>query len=294
MRHLPMLAIMLAVSGAAPANSAPTSGLFASGVANGPQWQDKDASPAFTPDGQSVVFSQGDGITRRLYISRHISANWTPAAPAPFSQAWMDLEPAMSPDGSYLVFVSNRPAQADGAALDGFFNGKSRPGRGGNLWRVARDAHGWGAPQRLPDIINAGNSIFAPAIAADGSLYFMKPDPASGAFRLYLSHRRGGLYTLPQALSFSGGSTADFDPAVAPDQSFIVFSSDRPPSTAQDSALFIAFARAGGWSTPQPLGPMGVEARMSPDLGTLYYSGTDKRIHTFALNIWLQQHHTRS
>ena len=49
------------------------------------------------------------------------------------------LEPAMAPDGSYLVFASNRPAHAGGSALDGYFNNKPRPGRGGNLWRVTGD-----------------------------------------------------------------------------------------------------------------------------------------------------------
>ncbi|WP_266171321.1 hypothetical protein [Dyella subtropica] len=266
----------------------------AGAVAEGPWQQDNDASPAFAPDGKTVMFARGKGIARRLYLAERAGAEWSQAVPVPFSQAWMDLEPAMSPDGSYLVFVSNRPAQAGGVALDGFFNGKPQPGRGGNLWRVARNAHGWGAPQRLPDAINAGGSIYAPAVAADGSLYFMKPEPASGAFRLYLSHRKGDQYQPPQALSFSDGVTADFDPAVAPDQSFIVFSSDRPPSTANDNALFIAFATAGGWSTPQPLGPMGTEARLSPDLATLYYNGADKRIHSFPLSAWRQQHHTRS
>ncbi|HET6805602.1 MAG TPA: hypothetical protein VFH59_09210, partial [Frateuria sp.] len=165
------------------------------------------------------------------------------------------------------------------------------PGRGGTLWRVARTAHGWGAPQRLPDMVNAGTSVYAPAVAADGSVYFMQPDPQTRHFRLYLSRFADHRYQAPRALPFSTGRLADYDPAVAPDQSFIVFSSDRPPSTDTSSAIFIAFARAGGgWSTPVPLGPSGTESRLSPDRTTLYYSGADKRIHRFALADWLDRH----
>jgi hypothetical protein len=38
---------------------------------------------------------------------------------------------------------------------------------------------GWSAPWRLPDDINSGSSTFAPAITRDGSLFFMRPDPAT-------------------------------------------------------------------------------------------------------------------
>jgi Tol biopolymer transport system component len=263
-------------------------------AADGPWNQAEDASSAFTPDGNAVVFSRGSGIARRLYMAERNGANWTAARPVSFSQGWMDLEPAMAPDGSYMVFISNRPAHAGGATLDGFFTGKSWPGRGGNVWRVARDAHGWGTPQRLPDVINTNSSIFAPAVAADGSLYFMQHGGTDSKFRLYRSAYKDGRYQSPQALSLSDGVSADFDPAVAPDQSFIVFSSNRPPSASGDSALFIAFATANGWTRPQPLGPSGTESRLSPDLATLYYSGADQRIHAFALGAWLRQHRTRS
>ena len=262
--------------------------LLAAGTAHAaePWQQPNDASLAFSPDGHTVVFSRGEGATRHLYTTERSNADWSAAALLPFSSDWMDLEPAMAPDGSYLVFASNRPAHAGGSAIDGYFNGKPRPGRGGNLWRVNRTTRGWGTPQRLPDAINDGTSIFSPALAADGSLYFMKPDPLGGKFRLYLSRRKGGQYQAPTPLGFSDGITGDFDPAVAPDQSFMVFSSSRPPSTSSGSALFITFATGHGWSPPQPLGPTGIEARLSPDLSTLYYSGDDQRIHSFPLADW--------
>lgn len=259
-----------------------------------PWHQHGDASPAFSPDGHTVVFSRGDGAERRLYLAERTQGDWPSATLAPFSRDWMDLEPAMAPDGSYLVFVSNRPTRAGGAALDGYFNGKPRPGRGGNLWRVERSARGWERPQRLPAAINDGHSIFSPALAADGSVYFMKPDALSGKFRLYLSRMSKGRYGPASPLSFSDGSAGDYDPAVAPDQSFLVFSSSRPPSDANGSALFITFASGHGWSPPQPLGIRGIEARLSPDLSTLYYSGADQQIHDFSLAKWRQEMRSQS
>jgi len=253
-----------------------------------------DTSPAFSPDGQSVTFARGRGAARRIYVSRRADGGWSEPQLASFSNGdWMDMEPSMAPDGSFLVFATNRPALPSGKALDGAYEGQSQPGRGGNVWRVNRAANGWTAPERLPDAVNAGTSVYAPAVAGDGSLYFMKPDTATNHFRLYVSHVAQGRYQAPLPMPFSDGQVSDYDPAIAPDRSFIVFSSDRAPSTATDSAIFVAFAAKDGWSTPVPLGISGTESRLSPDLATLYFNGADKRIHRFALGEWFKRYAMR-
>jgi hypothetical protein len=52
------------------------------------------------------------------------------------------------------------------------------------------------------------------------------------------------------------------------------FSSTRSPAPAGQSILFIVFARNGHWTEPKALQPVtqGLEARLSPDLKTLYFS----------------------
>ena len=259
----------------------------------GPWDRANDASPAFTADGNAVVFTRSVDKTARLFVAERNGSNWSAPQSLPFSTQWQDIEPAMAPDGSSLVFISNRPEQDGGAALDGFFNGQRFPGRGGNLWQVAYGKNGWGKPQRLPALLNTNSSVFAPALAADGTLYFMRTDAdadGKGAFRLFRSRLLHGQYQAPQPLPFSDGVTGDFDPVVAPDQSYLVFSSQRAPATAAGSELFIVFARGEGWSAPQPLGVAGVEPRLSPDRAMLYYSAPDRRVHAFDLHGWLGKH----
>lgn len=283
--------VVMAVSAA---HEATAQTVQASTSAQAPWEQANDASPAVVPDGTSVVFARGRGAARRIVISRREGGGWSEPQAAPFSGGkWMDMEPAMAPDGAFLVFASNRPAQPDGAALDGAYEGKAQPARGGNLWRVDRIDGGWTAPVRLPAAINDGTSVYAPAVAKDGSVYFMKPDAATGHFRLYASRYSQERYQMAQPLPFSDGRISDYDPAIAPDQSFIVFSSDRPPSTDTDSMIFLAFVTAHGWSTPQPLGIAGTEARLSPDGATLYFSAADRHIHRFDLDGWLKRHAAR-
>lgn len=279
-----------AFAGPRPAASAKP---VAHATAPAPQvpWRLKyDASLAFAPHRNALFFTRGRGQARRiLYADRH-GDSWSKARPAPFSGPWMDMEPAMAPDGTYLIFASNRPAKAGGKVLDGYYDDKPQPQRGGNLWRANRRGSGWGAPVRLPDTINAGASVYAPAVAADGSIYFMKADPETSHFRLYVSHLAGGRLQDATPLPFSDGVTDDYDPAVAPDRSFIVFTSDRLPSSGNSSDIFIVFAAPNGWSAPIDLGIAGTESRLDPDLSTLYFSGPGHHIRRFALGRWLARH----
>ncbi|MGH7194312.1 MAG: TolB family protein, partial [Candidatus Saccharimonadales bacterium] len=212
-------------------------------------------------------------------LTSHLdNGHWSAPVIAPFSGHWRDLEPAMSPDGAFMVFASSRPAAGGTRAIDGSWSGKDYPGKGGNLWRVDRVGSGWSAPVRLPDIINSSNAVFSPSIAADGSLYYMQAAGEGNHFRLFYSQYKDGKYQPPVLLQFTAGKWGGVDPAVSPDQTFMVFSSPRPPTPTQQADLFIVFHKNGKWGEPQHLGDevnryaSNIEARLGPDGHTLYFS----------------------
>ena len=244
----------------AAAQAAPPE-IFAPGVVSGPS---NDADAAFTPDGTTLVFSR-DGA---ILLSTKSPAGWSPPVPAPFSGRWMDAQPTLAPDGSTLVFVSNRPL-ADGDA--------AHPG--GNLWRVERRGDDWGEPVHLPAVVNRGAGIWGPSLAADGSLYFMDRVDGKGPFKLWRAQAQAGTWLEPVLQSFGDPGTQDVDPAVAPDESFIVFSS-KHPATEQHERLYIAFRAGAGWGKPIDLGDAlngtggsdSNEARLGPDGRTLYFT----------------------
>jgi Tol biopolymer transport system component len=233
--------------------------VFAPGVISGPS---NDADATFLPDGDTVLFSR-DGA---IMVSTKSGSAWSVPRIASFSGRWMDAQPTMAPDGSYLVFVSNRP----------IVEGDSRH-PGGNLWRVDRHGDDWGEPVHLPPAINRSGSIWGPSIAADGSLYFMDRVDGKGPFRLWRSQAHGGDYLPAGAVSFGDTTTQDVDPAVAPDESFIVFSS-KHPATDTHERLFIAWRDGAGWSRPIDLGDVvngsndNNEARLGRDGRTLYFA----------------------
>lgn len=247
--------------------------VFAPGVISGPA---NDAAATFTPDGKTLYFTRSNTEDYDIMSSHFDGAAWSQPTIAPFSGHWRDLEPTMAPDGSYLIFASSRPIDGSGKPIDGHWGGQAWPARGGHLWRVNRQGDGWSAPVLLPDTVNHWDSTFSPAIAADGSLYFMAATGPGGHFQLYCSRFKDGSYQTPELLPFSAGQYGGVDPAVAPDQSFIVFGSNRPPTPARQSYAFIAFRTHGSWGEPIPLAPavnsLGglIELRLGPDGHTLY------------------------
>ena len=236
-------------------------------------------SPVFAHDCRTVWYTTGFGGTHSVIVrSRLENGKWTDPTTAEFSGQWRDLEASMAPSGKYLVFASNRPATDGGTPIDGNWGGKVRPGNGGNLWRVDRHGDGWGTPVRLPDVINASTSVFSPAVVGDGSLYFMKASPETGKFQIYRSQMTKGEYGAPERLPWSDEQWSNVDPAVAPDESFVIFSSSRPPTAEKDLDLFIVRRRDGKWGEPESLGPRvnspkgEIEARLSPDTRTLFFA----------------------
>ena len=248
--------------------------LFAPGVVSGAA---DDMSPAFTPDGKTVFFGRGNTSGSMILISYLVNGKWSPAVIAPFSGQWSDLEPAVAPDGSFLVFASNRPTDGNTKPIDGNYDGRAFPAMGGNLWRVNRQGTGWGEPQRLPDTINVDTGTFSPSIASDGSIYFMRPTKSDGRFALYRSQYRDGAYAAAVPIGVGDETTEDVDPTVAPDESFIVYSSNHPGRRDQ-KRLLIAFRESGKWGTPIDMGDEvnekgnNIEARLGPDHVTLYFS----------------------
>jgi Tol biopolymer transport system component len=247
--------------------------VFAPGVISGAA---HDSAPAFTPDGRTVYFGRANNAADFILVSHLANGKWSEPKIAPFSGKWLDMEPALAPDGTYLIFASNRPGSPGMPPIDGTIDGKPKPGRGSNLWRVNRTRDGWSQPVRLPNNINSTNSTYSPSVASNGDLYFMRSDGERSRFRILKASWTSQGYEAPTPLSFSDGQYTDVDPAVAPDQSFMVFGSERHAN--KDIDLFLVFRRAGQWGEPIYLGDKingptsDAEPRLGPDRHTLYFS----------------------
>jgi hypothetical protein len=128
----------------------------------------------------------------------------------------------------------------------------------------------------LPDVVNVGTSVYAPSVAASGDVYYQRRDDATHEFHLYRTAWRDGRYQPPQRLALGDPAAHELDPAIAPDQSFIVFDANYA-GTDKPDRLYIAFRDGDGWGKPVDLGdavnryePWG--SHLGPDARTLYFT----------------------
>jgi WD40 repeat protein len=248
----------------------PAPEIFSPGVISGPA---NDGSPTFAPDGNTVYFTRSTAAWGVILESHKNGGEWSEPQVAPFSGEWSDSSPGMAPDGSYLVFVSLRPVKMPAA-------GEKVSGLRANLYRVNRVGSGWSEPERMPDAVNMGPSIWKPSIAADGTIYFVSID-AQGGKRLFSSQFKNGAYEPAQPLSFSDGTTSDVDPEIAPDGSFLLFCSSVRLKGDPKDHMFIVLRKGGDWGPVSAIRYQGDDAagfstddepHLGPDHRTVYFS----------------------
>ncbi len=202
-----------------------------------------------TPAGDAVYFNKADRGYRYQVImesAKGADGQWHAPRVAVFSGQYRDIDPAISPDGRYLVFASNRPVQAGGARRADF-----------DLWRVERLPDGrWGEPHHLGDKVNSDGAETNSAIAADGTLYFSVSGRAGvlGQRDLMRARLTADGYVEPEPLPAPINSAADeSNHWIAPDQSYLLFLSNRPGGIGEND-LYISFRKGDGWSAPRNLG----------------------------------------
>lgn len=248
---------------------------------------DTDDTPVFTPDGDTVFFDRSPTADKKTVMwARRVNGVWGKPEAAPFSGKWFDQDPTVAPDGSYLLFDSDRPVEQGGKPLVQTLFGRPQPGS--NIWRVDRKGDGWGEPKWLGPVINDSAFIDFPDIVADGSLYYMRWD--QGEVHFFRAQYRDGTYQAGVRVAIGDPEITTHDAAVAPDESFMVFDYGRVKGGL--GRMCIAFRDGDHWGKPIDLGdalnrdlPWGYH--LSPDHRTVYFTGATK-IWSLSLGPWVQ------
>ncbi len=207
---------------------------------------DFESHPEFTPDGKTLYFLKDSPAFNfwTICVSHFRDGKWSQPEVAPFSGQYSDADPFITADGSKLFFISNRPLKPG-----------DKPKEDMDIWMMTKEGSGWSSPVNLGAPVNTNGSEWYPTVAADGTLYFGSDrDGGHGRTDLYRSRFVDGKYSEAENLGSTINTAADeFEPYIAPDQSFLIFMSQRPEDHGRGK-LYLSYQRDGKWTAPVNLG----------------------------------------
>ena len=208
--------------------------------------------PAFSPDGNEVYWMNVDmearkGIIKYMEVSDGV---WSKPEIASFSGEFNDHAPVFSSDGKRIYFASSRP---------------SGTGKGKNIWYVERNESGWSDPVNLGSPPNTELGASQPSLTRDGSIYFVGIlEGAQWNTGIYRSKIIDGSYSDPEPVveifnTIEGKvidtTYVDYTPYIAPDESYLIFSSSRPGRKSTETDMYVSFKnKYGSWREPVNMG----------------------------------------
>ena len=241
--------------------------LFAPGIVSTEQDQ---LNAVFTPGGDVFYFSVRRPVVGFTILEmRRPEGAWTRPRAAAFSGRYSDVDHFITSDGKRFFFCSNRPLEGDGP-----------PREDHDIWFMTRKGEDWGPPRHLGLTVNSDRNDFYPTLTLDGTLYFSSHrDGGMGENDIYCSRIADGGYGPPANLGEAINTEfREFDPFVAPDESYLIFASSRPGGLGA-SDLHISFRSDDGtWTKAKNMGaPLNSAApdlcpMLSPDGKYLFFT----------------------
>lgn len=183
-----------------------------------------------------------------IWFSEYKNADWSKPAVASFSEDYWCGRPVLSPDGKRFYFESDRPA-VDGEKEES-----------GGIWFVEKKENGWTEPESIPDFIKLKKHTMSVCFSRNGNLYLDQGGPVEGSnfwdWSIYCSKLENGSYSEPEELTDAlDGSMYNWTPYVAPNESYIIFSSLLKENPEDYGDLYISFRKKNmTWTKPVNMG----------------------------------------
>ena len=227
-------------------------------------------SPTFSPDGKELYYTveswryHGGTV---FVTEQDANGTWSSPKPMAIDGDYREIDPFLSADGNTLYYCTDRPLMPSDSTRTNC-----------DMWLLQRKEGGWSAPRYMGEQVNSGeHHDWFPTLSNDGTLYFSTgPNRTSN---IVYTESKDGVYQAPQDLGPAVNSESrDYDPTIAPDQSFLIFSSNRANGYGSVD-LYISFRDAQGeWTEAKNMGPLintntiEFAPRLSPDGRFLFFN----------------------
>ena len=203
----------------------------------------------FNPDGTELFM----GITVRrspahyeavIINSKQVDGKWSDLEVAEFSGIYSDMAPCLHPNGSFLVFQSNRPTN-DSTLSDEY-----------NFWYIELKDGKWSEPLLFSKLVNGYGNVYGGSIAANGNFYFTREEK-DGSQKIYRSKFIDDKYIEPELLPETVNSVrSQFDGYISPDESYMILPVYGRKDAIGSTDYYITFRnQRDEWSEVKNLGP---------------------------------------
>lgn len=219
----------------------------------------------YAPNARGLTFgvTNSDWSEFYLYAMTLEDGHWSEPVAAPFlGRDTSALTACLSFDGRMALFTSSRPSYPPA-----------------DIWMSKRVGGSWSEPEKLAAPISSDADEFEVTIARNGTLYFSSAREGGwGDLDIYRARLVDGEYPTAENLGPPvNTSWGDDLPYIAPDESYLIFASDRPGGLgARD--LYISFQVDSTWIEAVNLGePINSEywdiyPSVSPDGRYLFFT----------------------
>jgi Tol biopolymer transport system component len=197
---------------------------------------------AFSPDGKSFYFTvvNNDFTSQKIFYTEFKNGAWSKPDTASFSKKFNNHEPFISSDNRKLYFSSDREK-------DSLQNKK-------DLFVTEKVKDQWSKPTKLNNPINSQYVELFFNQSKNGTIYFTSNRPRGiGKWDIYFVKPINSKYDKLENLGSPINQIYTWDPCIASDESYLIFSAGRADGYGQ-SDLYISFKNNGIWTEPKNLG----------------------------------------
>ena len=203
----------------------------------------------FLDRGRVLVFDRWvpDSDDADPYLVMYLrDGRWTEPRPSGHARNPYDPDLPIIADGKMLCYASNRSVDGTGESETGW-----------DMWITRWMDQGFSSTRRLEAPVSSDKRDAWASLARNGNLYFMSNREGSyGRWDIYKAEYEDGKYVNVDNIGRDVNSEfSEADPAVAPDESYLLFCSHRSGGFGE-SDLYITFRKQdGSWTIPKNMGP---------------------------------------